>query len=107
MFLPMATVGLAFATIGVKWFTTVAETRKKAQLSQVVEAYNDTRQRMKRAVGSVSITDAEIGKLERSIKSHKRKIPVLTEELQKLEQEAETQAALARQKMALAEAMKK
>lgn len=107
MFLPIVTIGLTLATLFVKWLTTVALTQKKTRLSEVMEEHGKIRHRLKLAVGSVSITDAEIAKLKRSIRTHNRKIPALSQELKKLEAETEGQAAMARQKEALTEGLQK
>lgn len=105
MFLGIVTIGLAFSTIVVKWFTTVAHTRLQSKLAEVAESHSRIRQRLKLALSAASITDAEISKLQRSIKTKKRKIHTLEGELGKLESDAESSAAIARQKLALAEEM--
>jgi cell shape-determining protein MreC len=107
MFVALVTVVLAIATMFVKWFITVSEARKRGQLTEVVEAHNTVRQRLKLAVGAVSIVDAEISKLQRSIRGRQRKIPTLSQEYKKLETDAQSQAALARQKAELTEELNK
>jgi len=106
MFVTGLTLAMALATLFIKWFTTVAETRKRAQLAEVIEEHARLRQRLKLAVGAISIVDSEIAKLQRSIRSRNRKIPSLEQELKKLAPAAQGQAEMARQKLVLSEQRK-
>ena len=82
MFLPLVAVGFMFGTVMIKWLSTASLQSKKSKLSEASEKNGQARQRLKVAVGEVSISEREIEKLNRKIKTSEHKIPKLEEEVQ-------------------------
>ncbi len=107
MFLPVVALGLMLFTIIVKWVTTTALQQKQTELSEAAEENGRARHRLKLAVSEVNISEREIDKQKRKIKSSERRVAQLTTDLQALQQELEQATALNNEKLRLAQELKK
>jgi len=107
MFLEFITLCFMLTTIIVKWVTTTALQQKQTELSDAAEENGRSRHRLKLAVSNVNISEREIDKQKRKLKSAEHRIVQLAAELQTLQQEIEQTAELNNEKLRLAQELKK
>jgi hypothetical protein len=107
MVLGITTVALMFATVLIRWCTALGLRDRKRRLSEAVEEKGHARHRLKVAIGESSIAEREIEKCGRKIRTTEHRLIQLARELEGLSHEAREQQELTREKLRLAEEVKK
>ena len=107
MLLGITAVAFMFATVLIRWCTVLALRDRRRRLAEAVEENGHARHRLKVAISESSITEREIERCGREIRRTEHRLMQLAKELEGLSHDAREQGDLAREKLRLAEEVKK
>jgi len=92
---------------GIKWITTLSVRDRHTKLTDANDEYWRNKNRQKTLVSEISMSDHEIGRLERRIRAGKHRLTKMTEQQGALQQDASSRAAIKQEKVRLAEEVRK
>lgn len=107
MVIEVILLSVMFASVAIKWITTVSIKDRHAKLTEANEDYWRVKNRHKALVSDVSMADHEIGRLKRKIRAAEHRLAKLTKQQGALQQEASSRASIEAEKIRLAEEIKK
>jgi len=94
-------------TIGLKWFAVSALESKRAKLVEAMEETSQVKYRLKSLVSEVTNAQSEIESLKRKIKAQESRVGKLEKKHKSLQAEEAKYAEMNREKLKLAEEVKK
>lgn len=103
----LAAALFALATVGIKWFTLHQIRDLNASLLEAQAAAISARNRLKVALNEKAGTERKISVGERNNQAAERRIAQLEREFLEVQAHAQEQAEIARQKLALAEELRR
>ena len=98
---------IMLTSLAIKWVTTLSIRDRHGKLSDANDEYWKHKNRQKALVSEISMSDHEIGRLERKIRAAQHRLAKLTKQQGALQQDASSRAAIEQEKIRLAEEVRK
>lgn len=89
--------------LAIKWITTLSIRDRHAKLTDANDEYWKNKNRQKTLVSEISMSDHEIGRLERRIRAAQHRLAKMTKQQGALQQDASSRAVIEQEKIRLAE----